>query len=105
MTRARDLASGQNGVRPFATSSGLTPLITGNASVTFPAGRFTQSPSTVISVASVATTGTSATASSVTSSGFNAYVWAGGAASTTGRQCWWTATQQTVDSYAAGTAQ
>lgn len=105
MTRARDLASGQNGIRPFAMSSGLTPSITGSASVTFPVGRFTQPPSVVISVASTATTGTSATVASSSTSGFTAYIWAGGVASTTGRQCWWTAIQQTVDSYSAGTAQ
>lgn len=105
MSKARDLASGQNGVRPFATASGLTTTITGNASVTFPVGRFTQIPSVTVAVASTNNTGTSATTSSTTTSGFNIFVWSGSTASTTGRQCWWTAIQQTVDSYTAGTAQ
>ena len=44
MTKARDLASGQNGIRPFAMASGtLTPA--NNAStVTFPTSRFSVAP-------------------------------------------------------------
>lgn len=105
MSRARDLASGQNGVRPYATAAGLTTSITGNASVTFPVGRFSQIPTVAITVQSTASTGTSATTATVTTSGFNAYIWVGSAASTTGRQCYWFAAQQTVDAFTAGTAQ
>ena len=43
MTRARDLASGINGVRPFAMASGTVTMTT-PATVTLPAGRFTQTP-------------------------------------------------------------
>jgi hypothetical protein len=49
MSKARDLASGQNGVRPFAMAANtLTMSIVSaantNASVTFPSGRFTEAP-------------------------------------------------------------
>jgi hypothetical protein len=48
MTRARDLASGNAGVRPFATASGTVAVTTsggaGGTTVTFPASRFTQTP-------------------------------------------------------------
>ena len=51
MTRARDLASGLNGVRPFAIASGnLNSTSSGLVTVTFPAGRFTQAPRVVASV-------------------------------------------------------
>lgn len=105
MGKARDLASGQNGVRPFATSAGLTIGITGNASVTFPVGRFTQIPSVAITVQTTGANATSATTSSVTTTGFNAWLWIGATASTTSRQCYWLAIQQTSDAYIAGTAQ
>lgn len=105
MSKARDLASGQNGVRPFATSAGLTTSITGNASVTFPVGRFTQIPSVAITVQTTGANATSATTSSVTTSGFNTWLWIGATASTTARQCYWFAIQQTSDGYVAGTAQ
>lgn len=50
MTRARDLASGQNGVRPYAMAAGIAslPSLAAGASsgvtVTFPVNRFTQAP-------------------------------------------------------------
>lgn len=46
MTKARDLASGLNGVRPFAMAAGstTTSASTGTVTVTFPANRFTQPP-------------------------------------------------------------
>lgn len=46
MTKARDLASGLNGVRPFAMAAGdgATSAASGTATVTFPSGRFTQTP-------------------------------------------------------------
>jgi hypothetical protein len=44
MTRARDLASGFNGIRPFAMAAGGANIAPGGTTVTFPAGRFTQLP-------------------------------------------------------------
>lgn len=44
MTRARDLASGLNGIRPFATASGVATHSTGTVTITYPVGRFTQTP-------------------------------------------------------------
>lgn len=46
MTRARDLASGLSGVRPFAMAAGSAVPTGGGqyVSITFPAGRFTQNP-------------------------------------------------------------
>jgi hypothetical protein len=54
MTRARDLASGLAGVRPFATAMGLVSggIISSatNYSVTFPANRFTVAPMLVFGI-------------------------------------------------------
>jgi hypothetical protein len=44
MTKARDLASGLNGVRPFATASGIANHSSGTVTITYPVGRFTQTP-------------------------------------------------------------
>jgi hypothetical protein len=44
MTRARDLASGLAGVRPFATASGQATHSSGTVTITYPVGRFTQTP-------------------------------------------------------------
>lgn len=49
MSKARDLASGDNGVRPYAMAAGsvtvsLSGTSNGNTSVTFPASRFTATP-------------------------------------------------------------
>jgi hypothetical protein len=47
MTRARDLASGLAGVRPFATAAGTTTaIVAANTyyTITLPSGRFTQAP-------------------------------------------------------------
>ena len=53
MTRARDLASGINGVRPFAMASGtVTSANSGLVTVTLPVGRFTVAPLVVASVIS-----------------------------------------------------
>ena len=82
MTRARDLASGLAGVRPFAMASGVTNTSgSGYATVTFPANRFTQGPQV---------TGTATTAGSQTT-----YVMSTGS-STTG------VTLQTIGSTASG---
>lgn len=47
MTRSRDLASGQNGVRPFAMAAGTTSaMVSANTyyTITLPTSRFTQIP-------------------------------------------------------------
>ena len=44
MTKARDLASGQNGIRPFAMASGIAAHSSGTVTITYPVGRFTQTP-------------------------------------------------------------
>jgi hypothetical protein len=44
MTRARDLASGLAGIRPFAMAAGNANITTSGTTVTFPVGRFTQLP-------------------------------------------------------------
>jgi hypothetical protein len=54
MTRARDLASGLSGVRPFALASGIgTTDGSGLLTVTFPASRFTVAPVLTATVASL----------------------------------------------------
>lgn len=54
MTRARDLASGLGGVRPFATASGTgTTDGSGLLTITFPASRFTVAPVLTLSIASL----------------------------------------------------
>jgi hypothetical protein len=53
MTRARDLASGQNGIRPFAIASGGLSGGNVSATITYPSGRFTQTPKLAIMASSV----------------------------------------------------
>lgn len=48
MTKARDLASGQNGIRPFAMASGVAASVANGGTITFPVGRFTQTPSITV---------------------------------------------------------
>jgi hypothetical protein len=105
MTRARDLASGLAGVRPFAMASGITGTLTlstagavggfyAQTTVTLPAGRFTQTP--------VLSTGNEsqfyienliAFVSGVTSSSFTAWGWSSRTGATTKVQ--WMAIQMT----------
>jgi hypothetical protein len=77
MTRARDLASGINGVRPFAMAAGTaTSTSSGFVTVTFPAGRFTQAPRVVASVNNAeafAFVGTPSTSSFTTNAFANFY--------------------------------
>jgi hypothetical protein len=95
MSKARDLASGQNGVRPFATATGAGS-VTGNATFTYPSGRFTQSPILSLTILSASgASGTSVTYGSNSSTGFTAYVWSGSTASTTARTVVYTAVQMT----------
>jgi hypothetical protein len=93
MSKARDLASGQNGVRPFATSSGLSASIASSGTITFPVGRFTVAPNVVGMLLSSTSGGTSVATGAVTTSSFSAYVWSGTTAAT--RQVYWIATQMT----------
>ena len=104
MTRARDLASGLAGVRPFAMASGTgTASVTqapqsgwnwGSATVTFPANRFTVTP--VISINANGPYSVNAPITSYVStksaSSFNYFMWG------TVSQSWdfaWSATQMT----------
>ena len=75
-------------------AAGTVSSFSGSASVTFPAGRFTQAPIVTATMAS-STTVTSATVGSVTTSGFTIYAWAGGSASVTGRAAYYQAIQMT----------
>ena len=79
---------------PYRMAANSIPSFTGNASVTFPSGRFSVTPIVTATMAS-STTVTSATVGSVTSSGFTIYAWAGGSAATTGRTAQYQAIQMT----------
>jgi hypothetical protein len=80
---------------PFAMSAGFLS-VTGTATVTLPASRFTQSPlifATVLSSSGAA--GTSATFGTVGTSSFSLVVWSGSTLSTTARTVHWQALQMT----------
>lgn len=56
MTRARDLASGLAGVRPFAMAAGINSCgANASVTITYPAGRFTQTPMLSTSAVDVGT--------------------------------------------------
>jgi hypothetical protein len=112
MSKARDLASGDNGVRPYATSAGTwtgtkatysavwgVRWYVGQVSITFPAGRFTQAPMVMCSGmggSGVESVPHVAWLSGVTTSGFASYVADSyGAFGATYR---WVATQMTSSS-------
>ena len=87
--------SGVSRPLPYATATG-SGSVTGNASFTYPVGRFTQAPVLSLTVLSASgTAGSSVTYGSPTTSGFTAYVWAGTAASTSSRTVIYTAIQMT----------
>ena len=97
MTRARDLASGLNGVRPFIMAAGAAS-VGSNApvAVTFPASRFSVAP-----IVNLTGDGGWAWIGTPTSTGFVAYQtqsWGGSSIAGTMR---WTAIQMT-SSTAAG---
>ena len=71
MTRARDLASGLAGVRPFATAAGSAVPTGGGqyVSITFPSGRFTQAPQVVGTVDGAGATAAYAMTANITTSG------------------------------------
>jgi hypothetical protein len=80
---------------PFAMAIG-TVSVTGNATVTLPASRFTQAPLISVSVLSASgASGTSATFGTPTTSSFTVYVWTGSTASASARTVHWQATQMT----------
>jgi hypothetical protein len=57
MTRARDLASGLNG-KPYAVAIGAVGSVpTTGTTITFPVGRFTQTPRTTVSTGHVTASG------------------------------------------------
>jgi hypothetical protein len=103
MTRARDLASGLAGVRPFAMASGRVTM--GNiasgagvgVTVTFPSGRFTQVP--LVSVTgnggSYVTDGWSTCYSVTTSSAIIVHVMKAGSPAAVDVVSAWTAVQMT----------
>lgn len=94
MSKARDLASGQNGIRPFAMAGnyGVTPSGT-TATVTFPVGRFTQIPgvTTGANTAAIAPSPLLITAISTTSFNIGSY----NGTSWIAIGFWWSAFQMT----------
>jgi hypothetical protein len=113
MTRARDLASGQSGIRPFATSAGRhtipAPAATGAWSaayaVNFPTNRFTQAPVVTVTTDNLIANSRYLKISDVTSTGFNVYQFqvSGGTLQATDFD--WIAIQMTTSIYTTGTAQ
>lgn len=108
MTRARDLASGLSGVRPFASSTGtgtasgfFGPIngwyYTNSTTFTFPAGRFTVAP--IVSVTAQFSGGLCAANidSAPTTTGFSVYVQRNNA-SANGASVHWQAIQMTSGS-------
>jgi hypothetical protein len=105
MTRARDLASGLAGVRPFAMASGVTGVLTmttgavgggfyASTTVTLPVNRFTQAP--MVSTAHESTLyieSMESFVSGITTSSFTAWGWAGRSGATS--KAYWTAIQMT----------
>jgi hypothetical protein len=80
---------------PFAMATGAAS-VTGNATFTYPSGRFTESPILSLTILSASgASGTSATYGNPTASGFTAYVWSGSTASTSSRTVVYTAVQMT----------
>jgi hypothetical protein len=94
MTRARDLASGLNGIRPFATAGnyGTTPSGT-TATVTFPAGRFTQIPGVTTAINSGATAPAPLLVTAISTSSFSIGSYNGTSWLVVG--FWWNAFQMT----------
>jgi hypothetical protein len=92
MSKARDLASGQNGVRPYATQSGaVTVNATSSASVTFTAGRFSVAPYILTTINGASTT-VNAPVSTATPTTSGATLYNSG---NVNRVVYWTAIQMT----------
>lgn len=103
MTRARDLASGFNGVRPFATAAGSTSVValsagasSGPITVTYPASRFSVGP--VVAVINVSSDQTGIAALSSSATGFTLYVRNLSSLASGDMIIRWTATQMTPTS-------
>ena len=93
MSKAKDLASGLAGVRPFAMASGIASGSAAGVTVTFPSGRFSVTPN-------VSTTRTTARGGfqqpeSVTSTGFTSYSFDYGGTGLTVSNINWIAIQMT----------
>jgi hypothetical protein len=84
---------GSTGI-PYRMAANTITAFTGNASVTFPASRFTQAPIVTVTMAS-STSVTSATIASVSTTGFTIYAWAGGSAGAVSRSGYYQAIQMT----------
>jgi hypothetical protein len=96
MSKARDLASGQNGIRPYATAAGVA-LVTGSATITFPANRFTQNPLMTLGVFTTNGTRWGASNGTTSTTGVTLYNWNGTVAGTAQVGMSWTAIQMTSD--------
>jgi hypothetical protein len=80
---------------PFATAAALTTAFTGSATITFPVGRFTQSPICVVVPLSSTSGATSTTIGGISAASFGAYNWSGSSASAASRQVFYIAHQMT----------
>jgi len=89
-----NVVSGVSRPVPYATNAG-SASITGNGTITFAAGRFTQTPLVNVNVQSTANTGTSVSYAGASSSSITVYVWSGSTASTTARTVNYFAVQMT----------
>jgi hypothetical protein len=78
---------------PFTIQAGNTDAGTGTVTVTFVAGRFTQSPVVTASVYSSTNGATSVSVGTPGTAGFTAYVWAGTSAAAVSRTVAYTAVQ------------
>jgi hypothetical protein len=95
MSKARDLASGQNGVRPYAMQSGaVTVNATSSASITFTAGRFSVAPHILTTINAVSTA-VNAPVSTATPTTSGATLYNSGSVN---RVVYWTAVQMTSTS-------
>jgi uncharacterized protein (DUF111 family) len=105
MSKARDLASGQNGVRPFATAAGIASIpapasanTLTTASVTFPSGRFTETPVVTGVIGNAATNQRTFKIDGLSTSGFTAGQWQTTGATMQSTSFYWRATQMTSTS-------
>ena len=69
MTRARDLASGLAGVRPFAMAAGNYYHTSEYTNITFPSGRFTQPPRVTANLVAAGAGGSDVLTANITTTG------------------------------------
>lgn len=79
---------------PYAMESGRT-VITGNGTIPYTSGRFTQDPVIIATCQSSASSRTSVTVAPNGTTSFTAYVWNGTSAATSAATIHWTAIQMT----------